>query len=515
MDFLSYDEGWFDGIPGDLTGNRSHTLKTRLHEAYKFSASTPLAQENTQKALAVLVRFGLVVERASSPEQSSVPLGKYIVDSLLNYSLERGRPCEHGFFLRLSSSGASDHDEIEALRIPARSHLLLLALAYRLGITIYVFSSRSKSRIFEPRDATTEYSVGLFYNVDSYHGIGEYLVLASSTHLLDPSGVPVTPSINAYINPIPVAVFRESKGRSAAKRRRIETEMLTRDDCVSCFDTACATAMKRAIEAEVARVKVKRLPSNTTREALFEASRDPFKADLLARKRLVKGTMEMAADNVKKEHSHNQGFSVGDLQAILGPQKNNIGMWKEVVSKEFSAIWGREVEKNSKGKGKRLTSASRASSAAPSVSSLASSLNRKMDIEEEANLGETDMDVDGDGDDDDDNDDDEEKDKKKTRVCTTTIKKILRPDFLDVAGNHVNFLRIAEEKQRNLTDIVSEISVLSRKVVNVVSNMMLYYVISAVEKDRPLIMFTLPDCERGAIPRPRAPRFSGRGRNHI
>ena len=115
MDFLSYDEGWFDGIPGDLTGNRSHTLKTRLHEAYKFSASTPLAQENTQKALAGLVRFGLVVERASSPEQSSVPLSKYIVDSLLNYSLERGRPCEHGFFLRLSSSGASDHDEIEAL----------------------------------------------------------------------------------------------------------------------------------------------------------------------------------------------------------------------------------------------------------------------------------------------------------------------------------------------------------------------------------------------------------------
>ena len=50
------------------------------------------------------------------------------------------------------------------------------------------------------------------------------------------------------------------------------------------------------------------------------------------------------------------------------------------------------------------------------------------------------------------------------------MKNILRSDFLEVEGNHENFLQIAEEKQKNLTDIMSEISVLSRKVVNVVSN---------------------------------------------
>jgi hypothetical protein len=84
---------------------------------------------------------------------------------------------------------------------------------------------------------------------------------------------------------------------------------------------------------------------------------------MLARTLLVKGTMEMTARNVKREHTMGNGLSVGDLQAILGPAKDNIVLWKTSVSEEFAAVWDAEVSRISKGKGK------------PSI-----------DVDEEANL---------------------------------------------------------------------------------------------------------------------------------
>ena len=146
MDFITYDESWFTHIPKVLVDDQK--FQERLQNAYQYSCQLPLANEHTQKALTILARFGLVVEKASSIEQSSVPVAKYIGDTLLNFSFENKKPCEHGFFLRLPSSGSG---EIGPLRIPARSNLLLLSLADRLGISIYLFSSRSKSLHFKPR----------------------------------------------------------------------------------------------------------------------------------------------------------------------------------------------------------------------------------------------------------------------------------------------------------------------------------------------------------------------------
>src|SRR5579864_7170677 len=94
MDFISYDEGWINAIPTENTLTNQQTLDDRLRRAYQHSATRPLAREDTQRALAILAQFGLVVEKA---KQSSVPLAKYIVETLLNYGFEHGRPCEHGF----------------------------------------------------------------------------------------------------------------------------------------------------------------------------------------------------------------------------------------------------------------------------------------------------------------------------------------------------------------------------------------------------------------------------------
>jgi hypothetical protein len=68
---------------------------------------------------------------------------------------------------------------------------LLLALEERLQVAIYLFSSRAKSLLFEPRDP--KYSIGIFFNVDSYHGTGEYVVLVASTRPFILTDTPAPP----------------------------------------------------------------------------------------------------------------------------------------------------------------------------------------------------------------------------------------------------------------------------------------------------------------------------------
>ena len=83
---------------------------------YQHSAISPLVREDTQRALTVLAQFGLVVEKAG---QSSVPLAKYIAETLLNFGLERGQPCEHRFFLRLPS-GSPERGEVGVISCCSR-----------------------------------------------------------------------------------------------------------------------------------------------------------------------------------------------------------------------------------------------------------------------------------------------------------------------------------------------------------------------------------------------------------
>ena len=524
--YISYDRKWLAGIPNLSPDN--NTIRRRLERAHNYSSTRPLANENSQQALTCLAKFGLVIERVSEIDRSSVPLAKYIGDTLLNFSLKNKKPCNHKFLLSLRSSEL-ETGEVDFLQIPARSHLLFLCLAEKLGISIYVFSSRSKSLLFEPVEAAAKCSIGFFYNVDSYFGVGEYLILTNSRDL-NPTGIPAAIQNNIYTNPIPVAVFRVDKGKRAAKRKRDpETEELTKDEYKPYFLAACEDVMGRQIGAEAAKAKRRRVPKGTTRESIFKSSGDSLKQKLLSRQRLIKGTMETATEHIKKRFRL-EDFAAGNLQNVLGPQKNNISLWKEVVTKSFDRTWNQEVKKGWKGKGKEIASSSRTSSVdremdlssqgssrASTVnqmeldSSSVSSPSQKMDIDE-PNLDEADMDVDSDdggngGDDDNDDDgdngdetDDEELEngKKEIRVCTATLKKILRPDFLEVEGNYENFLQIAEEKQKSLTDLMAEMATLSRKVMNVVSKLMFYNVILVFQS---LIILTLTDCKWGAVRR--------------
>jgi hypothetical protein len=244
MDLITADDSWIANIP-EAKGS-SNNEQERLLAAYKHSKKTPLSNEHTSKALTILGRFGLVVERAESLEESSVPLTKYIADTLLNFALINKEPCNHRFCLKVSSD--------KALQLPARSHLLLLFLAEKLEVSIYLFSSRSKSLLFTPCDATkSKQSIGLFYNVDSYHGIGEFLVLAPSTRPLDLSSFPVresTPPNSDNLTPvattpdpdnhIPVASFKTEGENTSRQTRPLASKptfKLNKEDGIAAFET--------------------------------------------------------------------------------------------------------------------------------------------------------------------------------------------------------------------------------------------------------------------------------------
>src|SRR6266511_6261667 len=153
--------------------------------------------------------------------------------------------------------------------------------------------------------------------------------------------------------------------------------------------------------------------------------------------------MEEGVRNLKRKYINN--FAEKDLQKKLGITSNNINIWNEVVTSEYEKIWNKELKKskdffkkeaNKKGKGKLL------------------------EKDDDDNGG------DGDGGDDDDSssDEKEDKDSKEIRTCTMTLKQILRPDFM---SNYDQFVMIADEKQKNLKNVMQEISILARKTVTI------------------------------------------------
>src|SRR5204863_5386467 len=131
------------------------------------------------------------------------------------YSLINQKPCNHGFYIKTSSDQPST--DTSRLQIPAHSKLLLLYLAQKLQINIFLFSSHAKSLSYT--NTTSKYSIGIFHNIDSFTSTSEYLIIALSEHnlLTQKIHLETKSSISPiYENQIPVAIFRkesmDSKG---------------------------------------------------------------------------------------------------------------------------------------------------------------------------------------------------------------------------------------------------------------------------------------------------------------
>ncbi|KAF9181522.1 hypothetical protein BGZ49_004837, partial [Haplosporangium sp. Z 27] len=468
---INYSPQWLEDTPSDLPSNHK-LLEDRLQRAFTQLQSPPF-NENMLQALKALARFGLVIERAALAE-SSVPLACYLVEKLFNFSYSQGIPCKHNFSLNLVSAESF----ASSIEIPARSRILFLFLSRKLKINIFLFSSRAKARCFRVEDA--KYSIGVFHNIDSYRSISEYLVIAASRYSSG-DGIALVPPPPADCDSDlpedcdddqPAAKFRNSKGKY--KRAREDN-----DDDIS--PEQAVRYLKRAcVEASYTKfANTTKLKKGQAKEQFLEEKRLKMKSDFEAKSRLPQGIMQDAIKVIKKDFGKDDNFESYYLnKKVAAYEENptsNIDIWKGVVRDNFEVAW-RTAEKNEAKPAKAVKGKSRVENG-----------NDDGDDGDDGTGDDDDDDDDGnDGNDDDDDEDDENDDEddendgedealsgsKEIRTCTVPLKRILRSD---VATNHYDdFLSIAQDRQIVITNIMSEVSLLSLKAVQMVASGALY-----------------------------------------
>jgi hypothetical protein len=277
--------------------------------------------------------------------------------------------------------------------------------------------------------------------------------------------------------------------------------------------------LKKNIEPAIQKiVKRRKLSKDTSKKTLLDIECNRLKKELLDKTKLPRGTLAQTVNNVKRKHGIDD-FTQENLQSILNPRGKgikNIELWNKVVNEQFDGVWNQGVEKASKGKQPSSGSspAPSPSLAGPSYASFSpmedpvagpvedpaslagpssTSFSPMEDLMEgpsedpmvidkgdsghpdkgnepaKGNDGEPDDDDDGE----DEDEDEEKKDKESKRVCTTTLKSILRSDL--GKENYDQFLKLVKDSQEKLTNIMEEVSVLAEKTIHVVSNLVFLF----------------------------------------
>jgi hypothetical protein len=207
--------------------------------------------------------------------------------------------------------------------------------------------------------------------------------------------------------------------------------------------------MQRDLRADVVKSSKKR-ETETTRHQIYEAGRDKTKNVFEARTRMPRGVMAEAVTIARTEHGGTETITEETFQRALGPAKDNLGFWKDTVAQEFEGSWEKEVELAEETKKAAALAKKEAKGKGPAT-----------DVSGSGSGGHDDVDEDDDGD-----DDPEGRGQHEShRTCTATLRQILRPDL---QGHCDRILAIAEDHQRNLTNVIEEVSVLARKALHVV-----------------------------------------------
>jgi hypothetical protein len=112
------------------------------------------------------------------------------------------------FVLDITTTTGTDTSVVATNNIPLSSRLIFQNLAIHLGIEIFLFSSRSRSRYYPhirhsvlgptQQWSTPHATIGIFHNVDSFLGHGEYLVLCQA---INPNAPSILQPLNAMLPP--------------------------------------------------------------------------------------------------------------------------------------------------------------------------------------------------------------------------------------------------------------------------------------------------------------------------
>lgn len=183
--------------------------------------------------------------------------------------------------------------------------------------------------------------------------------------------------------------------------------------------------LKRSVKSKYAKFSdTKKFKKGQTKEEFIEEKREELKNDFEAKKKVPQGIVQCAIEAIRKDLGKDEEFMSHQLDKKVAANEesptSNIEIWKEVVRDEFASAWS-EAKESTDG----------------------------------ANDSE-----------DSDDEDDDLKESEEIRTCTTSLSKIIRPDIVDHFDDIVS---IAEKNQKVITDIMSEVSILSLKTVHIVS----------------------------------------------
>jgi hypothetical protein len=208
--------------------------------------------------------------------------------------------------------------------------------------------------------------------------------------------------------------------------------------------------MQRDLRAEVAKFSKKTDRKGKTRSQIYAEGSEMTERSFEDRTRVPRGLMGEAVKLARSEHGGTETITEESLQKALGPAKDNLGFWKDTVAQEFEGSWEKEVELAEETKKAAALAKKEAKGKGPAT-----------DVSGSGSGGHDDVDEDDDGDDDPEGRGQQE----SLRTCTATLRQILRPDL---QGHCDRILAIAEDHQRNLTNVIEEVSVLARKALHVV-----------------------------------------------
>ncbi|CAO3568856.1 unnamed protein product [Mortierella alpina] len=209
MESVEDDEDWLKAAPEATHDDTVLLQRASLALQHSFAASP---NENTRLALTNLLKFGLAAEMSVVPGVST-ELSHYTAD-LLNFSTTNKKPCPHHFNLRIG-----DH----RYRIPERSRFFFLRLSYVLQSNIFLFSSRAKPVLFQPKENATR-TLAFFHSISSYTSISQFLVLTASGHVPCPMEIQQV-ELSQYTNPISPATFRDAPRKIQARGREDDSAL--------------------------------------------------------------------------------------------------------------------------------------------------------------------------------------------------------------------------------------------------------------------------------------------------
>ncbi|KAF9985323.1 hypothetical protein BGZ65_011219 [Modicella reniformis] len=356
----------------------------------------------------------------------------------------------HKFSLQLDPSPSA-----EIVDVHARSRLVLWYISKRLGITIYLFSSRSKARLFKAEGSNT--SVGLFHHVDSFHGISEYLVLTTSRHRPKESMVVDARPSAEFKSEYPIAVHREG-ARPRVRQSRPVDSSITKEDCERALHMACDERLDKIVKDTIAyAAKARKLGPSQTREEYIKEERDKVYREQVGKDRLPQNVKPRAVEIIRREHGKSDEFSVADMDRIQRDASTNRTIWSETVKLRFNEIWDtaqsdtaeKSPSKAKKGK-KRATATHGSQSGARDLDdNEGGQMISTHDIGSTVGPGKTD-----------DDEQDDEDDTKNLRTCCATLRQLVRPDLY----SHIQDIKeIIEDRQKAVTDDITELSILTHK----------------------------------------------------